>query len=75
LLGDGDKRIEKVYEEYSKIFFTGPTIAVKAGKQYLVPAEEPNEPTEEEPLSLVLFEFPLPQFHQRDSIFFLFSLN
>ncbi len=33
-------------------------MAVKAGQQFLVPSEEPNEPTKEEPLSLVLFESP-----------------
>ncbi len=61
LLGDGDKLIEIVYGEEKEYFVQGRLqgTAVKAGQKYLVPSwhDEPNEPTNEGPLSYVHPEY------------------
>jgi hypothetical protein len=41
-----------------KIFCTGPTVTDKAGKNYLVLADKPKEPTKEGTLSFVLHRLP-----------------
>ncbi len=65
LLGDGDKKIEKMYDE-EKHFCTGWLEQPRQNKNLFYLHNKPHEPAKKGPLPFVrvLFDPPSPQFQQ-----------